>query len=1148
MRLPWYNIMKITFGQLLILLILTGVSYARSGKAQAVLNRPVTLSANNISLENALKKIEKDAHVIFIYSKNIIGTNDKISINTGSDKLEDVLDKLLLPNGISYEVIDERIVLNKRKRGDDIITPSIPIVLPLVATKEAQITITGKVTDETGLVLPGVTIAVKGANIRSVTNNEGFFNIKLSDNNITLVFSYIGYITQEINTGTKTVINVQLLPSKSALQEVVVTALGIKRETKALSFSQQSVDVNQLNENKSPNLMNSLSGKVAGLQVVPSGFNTGSARVIIRGNNSLTGNNQPLFVVDGMPIDNTPGDAGSLDYGNGAANINPADIENMEVLKGPNAAALYGSRAANGVIIITTKKGSGQTIVSYNSNFQFQKLTELPEYQNAYGVGTSFYIDNTHTLPVASVNYRSWGSPMLGQPYVALNGVTKAYLPHPDNVKDFYSTAHLFTNSIAVEGGNALSTYRISYTNYEGTSVVQGLNNNKTNNIDLHLTNALSKAISIDSKITYNKNVVDNREYSNSNGRNPSNLYTQMARSTDLPELYQYKDPVTGKEINTHRNFSNPYWVINENPNQDTNDRIIASFSPNVKITSWLKFVARLGADVFWRDGYEFNDIGSVIASNPDGYLRTFNTKQKNFNLESFFTVTEKTKDFSFVGIGGASSFISGYEDRQVIVNSLLQPGLINLSNAKEYPTVTQTIRNKKINSVYSSLSIGYHNYAYLDITGRNDWSSTLPKANNSYFYPSLGGSLVLTDMLKISSNILSFAKIRASIAHVGNDSDPYKLSQTYSFNGFFNGATLASLSTTMNNPDLKPEKTSSIEFGMDLSLFKNRVTINATHYNSSTTNQIITAQLPTSSGYLQRIYNAGEIRNWGNELSVSAAVIKSPKFAWRTQVNFSNNRSLVVSLIDGVDRFALNNNSSFIYVYAQVGKPYAYLRGLGVARDAQGHMLLDDGGGLLTKNNDMPFGTAVPDWLGGMSNSFSYKNFTLSFLIDVKKGGVIYSGTYSRMLTNGVSAETLYGRDDYYKHSVIYGENSTELSGGAMWDAYFANGKKNTQYTSPQSYEYARPNYAEFVIFDASYVKLRELSFGYNFPAKLLSHIKLKSARISAVGRNLAILYKKTPRGIDPEAASTSGNGQGIENGSLPPNVTYGFNLNLTF
>lgn len=1015
-----------------------------------------------------------------------------------------------------------------------------------------QVNITGKVTAAVdGTPLQGVTVAVNssaGEKSAVITNPKGEYTIAVNSRAKELIFSYVGMQTVTERINNRTVINVTMSVQTGDLEQVVVTALGIKRETKALTYSQQGVDMNELNETKGTNIINSLSGKVAGLQVVPAGFNTGSARVVIRGNTSLTGNNQPLFVVDGMPIDNAAGDAGSLDYGNNAADINSEDVESIQVLKGPNAAALYGSRAANGVILITTKKGTNKFKVTLNSTVMSQKLVEFPEYQNAYGVGTSFYIDNTHRIPMASVNYRSWGSPMMGQPYVALNGETKPYLPHPNNVQDFYNSATLITNAVSVEGGNAMNVYRLGYTNYNGTSVVKGFNEAKKHNLEFRLQNNFASWITLDSKIGYIRDIVDNRQYSNANGRNPTNLYGHMARSTDLPELLPYKDEATGMEIGTHRNFSNPYWVINENPNKDVKDRVIATFSPEIKLTSWAKFTGRLGADIYWWDGYEFNNIGSVVASNPFGFMRTFNTKQQNFNVEGIFSLNKKLNDFSIVTNLGASSFSSDYERREERINSLLQPGLINLSNAREYPLVSQNMRSKQINSVFGSASFGYRNFAFIDVTGRNDWSSTLPASNNSYFYPSIGGTLILSDLLHMNNKIVSLAKLRASVAVVGNDTDPYRLDQTYSFNGFLNNAPLASLSTTMNNPDLKPERTSSYETGFDLRMFKNRLSLSGTYYNSSTTNQIITAQLPTSSGYQQRIYNAGRIDNWGYEAVASGKIVDGKKFKWESGINFSKNNSKVVELIEGIDRFQLNNNSSYIYVYAEVGKPYGNMRGLGVARDSIGRRLIEDGGNLLIKDNDREFGPSTPDWLAGFNNSFRYGKFDVGFLVDVRMGGMLYSGTYSRMLTNGVVAETLYGRDDYYMHSVIFGESSSELRGGAVWDAYYTNGNKNTKFSTPQNYEYARPNFAEFVMFDASFVKLREVTAGYTFDGKQLKKTPFKSARVSLAGRNLAIFHRNTPVGIDPEATSTSGNGQGIENGALPPNSIYGFNVRLSF
>ncbi len=1126
------RIMKISFLVYMGLIAFTGVLPAAPVKGQAARQRADVVLQQPHTLDKVMETLRQRYGASIYYDPQVLKQYTAKEGVWRQATLEDVLHDVLPPAGLSYTMNSNNVIVSSRQ--------------------QATGKISGHITDSEGNALPGASIQVIETGKGVTANADGDFELNLPPGVYTLQVRYVSYVAKKleqvrVEAGKTNQLSIQLAKDANKLNEVVITALNLKRDARSLTFSQQGVDVAALNEAKSSNLVNGLSGKIAGVQIVPAGFNTGSSRIVIRGNNSITGNNQPLFVIDGMPIDNEPGDDGALDYGNSAGAINTEDIESIQVLKGPNASALYGSRAANGVVLITTRRGSSGFNVTFNSSVMAQTLTEFPEYQNAYGVGTSFYIDRTNALPVGAVNYRSWGSPMLGQPYVALNGQVKPYLPHPDNVKDFYSTAHLITNALALEGGNAKNLYRFSYTNLNGSSVVKGFNENTRHSFDLRLQQQPKDWLKFDTKINFVRNIVDNRQYSNANGRNPANLYTAMARSTDLSELHPYIDPVTGKEIGTHRNFSNPYWVINENPNHDVKDWLLVTFNPEVQIRPWLKFIARAGADVYWWEGFEFNNIGSVIASNPNGYMRTFNTRQISLNTEGLLSANKQFGNFNLSGILGASRYSLNYEKRGQEISSLLQPGLINLSNTNAYPTVSQSARKKEIQSVYGSVSLGYRNFAFLDLTGRNDWSSTLPRANNSYFYPSVGGALVLNDMLGLKSNLLNYAKVRASYAIVGNDTDPYRLTNTFSFNGLLNGAPLASLSTTMNNPDLKPEKTTSLEFGTDLRLFRNRISLSATYYTAATTNQIITAQLPSSSGYQSRLYNAGKIKNWGVELTGSATVMRAGKFSWETNLNFSKNNSRVVSLLDGISRFQLNGNGGYIYVYAEVGKPYAYLRGLGVASDAQGRMLMDDGGGLLTKNNDMPFGTATPDWLGGINNTFSYGNFNLSVLFDFKMGGVVYSGTMSRMLVNGVAAETLYGRDDYYKHSVIYGESDAELTGGARWDAVFADGKPNTEYMSPQSYEYARPNYAEFVMYDASYIKLREIMLGYTLPLGLLRRTPIKSARLSLMGRNLAILYRRTPKGIDPEASSTSGNGQGIENGSLPPNAIYGFNIRLT-
>lgn len=1002
----------------------------------------------------------------------------------------------------------------------------------------------GFVKDSDNQPLVGVNVVEKGTTNGSVTDINGSYLIYVPEG-ATIVFSYIGFSGQEVIWDGHSSLNIVLREDAELLEEVVVTALGIKRSTKALSYSTQGVDTESMNDAKSSNLVSSLSGKIAGVQVNQPGLNNGSARIVIRGNSSITGDNQPLFVVDGMPIDNSSRETGNLDYGNGAADINPENIESIEVLKGANASALYGSRAANGVILITTKSGKEGFSVNFNSNTMFQTLTEFPEYQNAYGVGTSFYIDNKNIPPLSKTNYRSWGSPMIGQPIIGLDGKLKAYLPEPNNVKDFYQTALSLTNSLSVQGGNVKNRYRISYTNNYSTSVVENVNSGNKSTFDLRLNNQFTDWLSLDSKISYIYDKVTNRQYSKSSSSNPMNSYVHMARSTSLNELYEWKDDY-GNEIGTHRNFSNPYWIINETNNEDVKKRLISSFNLNIEFTDQLSLSLRAGLDTYNWNGFTFINKGGL--NQKDGNMGTFQRELENYNLQGLITYNKRWNKISLLGNIGATMYDNSQKSYTQSINSIIQAGLKNISNTLDHPIDTQDYSRKKINSILAAFSLGYKNFLYLDVTGRNDWSSTLPQQNNSYFYPSIGTSFIFTDAFNIDKTFFSFGKFRASYAIVGSDTRPYRVLDTYSFDGIFNGATLGSLSTTMNNRDLKPEKTNSWEVGTDLRFLNNRLGLDFTYYKTRTSNQIVSAQLPTSSGYLKRYYNAGEILNDGIELVLYGSPIKKSNFSWNININWAKNNSVVNSLIEGVDRFQIGNYSRYIYVYAEVGKPYGYLRGLGVKRDESGKMIMEDGGGLLMKDDDMPFGTATPDWIGGITNIFKYKNLDLSFLVDVKKGGMMYSASYSKMLTNGMLAETLFGRDDYYTRKVIWGESDSELSGGAYWDAVYSDGTSAKRFMSPQSFAYTRPNYAEFTIFDASYVKLRELAIGYTVPKSVIDRLKLQRVRFALVGRNLWTIHKNTPLGFDPEASQTSGNGQGIENGSLPPNAVYGFDIKLTF
>jgi TonB-linked SusC/RagA family outer membrane protein len=1036
-----------------------------------------------------------------------------------------------------------------------------------------EVTITGKVTDSAdNKPLQGVTVTAFPHNARQIqvaTNDQGNYLIRVPSSVNELTFTYSGMVTAIEKIPSTHVLNVQLKNSNTQLEQVVVTALGIRRETKALTYSRQKMDVGSLTEAPSSNIVSALSGKVAGVQITPASTSTGSARIVIRGNKSITGNNQPLFIVDGVPIDNSPGDAsvntdggGGLDYGNGAANINPEDIANIEILKGPNAAALYGSRAANGVVLITTKKSSSEKFkLSFNSNTSFQRINQFPLYQNIFGIGSSYKLEGTAINPNSrnipdlrlSNYYRSWGPPMMGQMIIGFDGKLKEYRAQPNNVRDFFKTALMTINSAVVEGGSAKYNYRLSYTNTIANSVVENTNLNDRHVVNLRVLNNFTSWLTVDAKITYTNNAVKNRQYPNASNKNPVYMYNNMVRSTSLDELRSYKDAY-GKEVAGQSGAPNPFWLINENENKDTRDQAQSAFSVDVTLNKWLKMTGRLGTDMSWVKGFEFNNIGGT--SSPTGFMKVMNNDFKNFNLDGMLVANPRFSNILTVNaVLGVSGYRSSSEGQSYTVNSLIEPGLVNIGNSNELPTPNQARRKKSINSVFSSLSLGYKQFLFVDATARNDWSSTLPKKNNSYFYPSIGGTFIFTELFKIvPTKILSFGKLRISRAMVGNDLDPYQLYPTFGFSGIYNNLQQATLSTTLLNPDLKPERTYSTEYGVDLKMINNRIDIGFTHYKSSTKDQIIQAQVTGTSGYTKKYYNAGEIANWGNEVVVSATIIKSAKpneFGWSTTINYAKNNSKVVSLLKGINRFQLNNWVGVAISYAQVGQPYGIVYGRAWRRDSLGRKLVDPTNGYSLTTPDAVIGNATPDWLGGITNSFKYKNFDFSFLVDAKIGGSVYLGSLRRAYISGAHLETLEGREDYYLHYYIYGESSAFLTGGFKWkDTYYPDGQPNNYYMNPNTAFQGGGGdiNEELYSYDATYIKLREVVLGYNFTSSLLKKSPFAQARVACSSRNPWIILQKTPKGIDPEAATTSGNGQGFEYGSLPPMTTYGVNLKLTF
>ncbi|MCF8272198.1 MAG: SusC/RagA family TonB-linked outer membrane protein [Flavobacteriaceae bacterium] len=1055
--------------------------------------------------------------------------------------------------------------------------------------------ITGKVTDDSGIPLIGVSVILKDSSKGAITDFDGRY--MLSTGEIVkgvLEFSYLGYATEDILFDGKTnEVNVTLSESQEQLDEVVVTAFGVEREQKTLTYAAQKVDTESLTEAQTPNFLNGLAGKAAGVQIVNSSTPTGSTRVVIRGLTSITGDNQPLYIIDGIALDSQQGDGGvsvwnegsDIDYGSPLSNINPNDIESLQVLKGANAAALYGSRASNGVILITTKKGAsdkdGNAKISFNSNMSFVSNREYPDYQYAYGTGASGRIsgsisnlDPATGLPVLASQPRAYGMPFLGQEVLGYNSEPAIYKPNYNNIKELYKVGTVYTNDIAISKGNEQGSFRFAFQNTRGDHVMQRMENQIRNNFTLRFSRKISSKLRTDVTAIYTNQKVNNRLYQNGSERNPANNYMYMRPDMSQENLVPYKD-LNNQQFIFNGPFNNPYWNLYENSNRDETNSLVANVSLNWEIIKGLNLSGKVNGVVANRVDNQFNNMGANF--DPDGLYRTSNSNRQNWNYEAILNYKKKIKEFNIVALAGVNRFDLRFSNSLAIINSLIVRDVKSLLNSADIPVLIENSDNKRVNSVFGSVTLGYKDTYFLDLTARNDWSSALPINNNSYFYPSVGGSVVFSDWIP-RNEILTFGKIRASYAQVGNDTRSFRVLDAYNFGGNYNGIPLLALQQTKNNAELKPELTSSTEFGFETKLFKNKISLNATYYKSATNNQIIPVQVTPTSGFSSNIINAGEIENEGFEVFLSAKIFDN-KFKWTADVNWSNNRSNVVSLIDGVERLQLRSWFN-VGVFAEVGKPFGNIRGNVPATDPETGATLLLNNGRVRFNSDEYLGNAQADWIGNLRNSFSYKGLSFSFLIDVKMGGDLYSATMVKTINHGIHSESIPGREDWILSSVILNENNNERQGIGLFgndyvDTDRPKGRKydnaaigvqdadgnwvaqrdadgNVIYQDiwldPMQYGFDGLSDQPRFVYDASYVKLREVVLAYNIPMKKLQKVPFKSMKISVVGRDLWTIYRNTPQGIDPEAQTTSGNGQGIEYGSFLPTRTVGLNLKLDF
>lgn len=1070
----------------------------------------------------------------------------------------------------------------------------------------AQNSIKGRVVDATtGNAVVGATISSIKTKVNSVTDALGNFSL-IANIGDQIMISSVGF-TNKYVVVSEAFLQIQLASSTEELDEVVVTALGIKREKKKLGYASQELKGESLTVARETNVVSQLAGKIAGVTVV--GGNSGiggSARVTIRGERSVDLNkNQPLYVIDGVPISNSiVGASGrgnmEVDFGNGAGFINPDDVESINVLKGPAASALYGSRAANGVIVIKTKSGkSSKGIgVEVNSNLTFENALKLPDFQNVYGQGNgnggAFAFVNGGGAGLTDGTDEGWGPAFKGQLYPQYNSprtlndqpipflggdlnapagsviTPTAWLPDVDGVANFFETGRTITNNVAIVGSNKDGDFRLSYTNLDQTGIVPNTDL-KRNTVSFSGGYNLTDKFTARAFVSYIKSNSGNRPSISYGTESIMYLFTSwFPRSVKLSDMKRLWQPgLEGiKQFGWNYNYhDNPYLTVYENTNGQQVDRILGNITLKYDLASWLSLQLRAATD--YASEVRAYKRGFSTQRFPFGQYREARVITEERNTDFLLSANKKiNSDFTVSGSLGGNQTRQKSDFNEVNAGQLNIPGIYKLTNNRVPVDVAQTVTEKRVNSLYGAAQVSYKNYLFLELTGRNDWSSalTLPaelkalgSEKNSFFYSSAALSAVVSDMVKLPS-IISFAKVRGSVAQVGNDTDPFTFTQAYNPSTAFGTAQIYGETDRLANLSLKPEISTAFEIGTEIKFLNNRVGLDLTFYQSNTKNQIINIPLSQTSGYSTRSINAGLIKNYGFEamLNLVPVVGKKNGLRWTVDLNFSTNRSKVVELSDGLSNLVMASRS--VSIEARVGERMGDMYGIGFARVQNtnpngayydgtgkfvGQMVFSNGRPVRTTER-IKLGNYNPDWLAGINNTFTYKNFKLGFLFDIRMGGEVYSHTQTVGREGGIIVETLEGRADGY--DLTKPGNGVIGNGVMVVNGQFVpNDVKRTAREWHTAYTGGRA-IAEGVMYDASFVKLRELQIGFNFPTQVLKNTPFKAATLSFVGRNLA-LWSNVPH-VDPEVMSYTGGTAlpGIEYMSIPSSRSYGVNLSLKF
>jgi TonB-linked SusC/RagA family outer membrane protein len=1146
---------------LLLLAVLLGPVAVIQTQAKD-LQQKVSIDYRNASADAVIKELNKQTAVSFTYDKAALENVKIPEVKFKDTPLGDVLNYLHDKDGLKFTVLPNTIVVQKVKE------PSKEQKMGL-ANRQQVGSLIGRVTDEKGEPLIGATVRVVEINEGVSTNVEGAFSLSLKPGTYTVEVSYISYETQSkpgvtVQAGQATELSFSLKEASGRLQEVVVTALGIEREEKKLGYAQQTVNAEELSTAVANNWSSGLKGKVAGLNIISGGTGPiNSQKIQLRGSTSLDpGENYALIVVDGVPMDQeiTSNGYGSaafggdspVDNGNAISDLNQDDIESVTVLKGPSAAALYGSRAANGALIITTKSGrrNQKLGLSYNTSVLFDVINKWPDYQFEYGQGSGSFFDqngnpyysfsNSEDGPATGNHPEAWGPKFDGQSYYQYDPATQSqgsertlWRPYKDNRKDFFETGITFNNSISLQGGNENGSMRVNLSHSDNQWIVPNTGFKK-NGVSLNGNYQISPRIKLSSAVNYNNRKSDNLPVLGYN--NGSLAYFMMFLLPNV-DIDWYK-PIWQAEqenlvqLNPFSPWSsNPYFITYTDANTLNSHQIVGNVKTDVKLTEHLEFMGRVAMNSLTQ--FRETKRGFSSKRHAKGYYGRQDISSREINADFLLSYRNKIgEDFDYSIMGGGNQMTYEHKNVRSFVDALVAPETYKLSNGVNNPIVFPDDADKKVNSLYGMMSLGYRDLVFLDFTGRNDWSSTLPKENNSLFYPSVSSSFILSDILTLPHPV-DYLKYRLSFAQVGSDTDPYLTAKYYAQSSFPGSAYVP---TTFFNDHLKPEITSNWETGFEYKMLGNRIGFDLTLYTSDTKNQILVLPMDIAAGYRSRVINAGKVRNRGIEIGFNGVPVTKGNFQWDIAGNWTTNDNEVLELLDGVEKQLLASvvNGKLI---ATVGGTTTDIWGRSFVRDPEGNIVYSGGVPVLSAE-DRYVGNATPDWKAGLTNTFNYKNLRFSFTVDGQYGGLVYSHTHHKATEAGQLAHTLAGREEGF----IIGEGVVQNEVGEY--------SPNTEQIPVDDYyrKYYEYQNVESNTFDASFLKIREVSLSYSFPKTVLSNIGVGGLTLSMFGRELKT-FSDFPI-FDPETAAMNGEVivPGMETGQMPSTASYGFNLKVDF